>query len=63
MRHKSAETPRPEVLIRLLAVLGLVVAPLLLQLPPWLIAACLGFGAWCYMITRVSFGMKSWDIW
>jgi transglutaminase-like putative cysteine protease len=46
---------RPEVLIRLLAVLSLVVAPQLPELPAWLIAVSLALGAWCYLITRWSF--------
>ena len=56
MRRKSTEIPRPEVLARLLGVLGLVTAPLLPHLPPWLIAVCFAFGAWCYLITRRSLG-------
>jgi protein-glutamine gamma-glutamyltransferase len=52
-RPTAAAPPfRPEVLTRLLAVLGLVMAPQLPQLPPWLIAVAVAFGAWCYLITR-----------
>jgi transglutaminase-like putative cysteine protease len=42
---------RSQVLTRLLLVLVIVIAPLLLRLPPWLIAVSASFGAWCYFIT------------
>ena len=57
-----ANTPtafRPEVLIRMLAVLGMVVAPQLPRLPPWLVVVSLAFAAWCYLITRRSLKLPS----
>jgi len=52
---------RPEVLNRLLLVLGAVTAPLLPQLPPWLIAVAVAFGGWCYLITRQQ--LKAPPLW
>ena len=58
MNPANGETGfRPEVLRRLLAVLGLVVAPQLPALPAWLIVVSLALGAWCYLITRRLFRM------
>lgn len=57
MSRASTEIPfRPEVLSRLLAVLSLVTAPLVPQLPPWLIAVTIAFGVWCYLIAQRSLG-------
>jgi transglutaminase-like putative cysteine protease len=50
---------RPEVLIRMLVVLGLVVAPQLPRLPPWLVVVSLAFAAWCYLIARRSLKLPS----
>ena len=58
-RASTATAFRPEVLIRMLAVLGLVVAPLLPRLPPWLVVVSLAFAAWCYFITRRSLKLPS----
>jgi transglutaminase-like putative cysteine protease len=55
----AATAFRPEVLIRMLAVLGLVVAPQLPRLPPWLVVVSLAFAAWCYFITRRSLKLPS----
>ena len=58
-RASTATAFRPEVLIRMLAVLGLVVAPQLPRLPPWLVVVSLAFAAWCYFITRRSLKLPS----
>jgi transglutaminase-like putative cysteine protease len=58
-RAGTATAFRPEVLIRMLAVLGLVVAPQLPRLPPWLVVVSLAFAAWCYLITRRSLILPS----
>lgn len=56
MKQQPANYPfRPEVLIRLLPVLALVVVPLLPQIPLWLIAVLIAFGAWCYLLARQGF--------
>lgn len=43
---------RPQVMLRLLAVLAVIIVPLAWQIQPWLLAVATALGLWCYLITR-----------